>query len=533
MEDKFVKWFNTTGPCVPDKHYMLPVLPRLPGVDEMIDKESYFILHAPRQSGKTTFIKALTDKINKDGQRYALNCSLANLRNVTDKNEALTLIVSQLNESMLSSKLEIFKQKADTYDSLPGMTAPDRKVKRLLNHLCQDLDKPLLVFFDEADLLIGPGLLTFLAQIRDGFNNRDNETNKFPSSLALIGTRNIRDYLASENPDSLGQHLASPFNIVAERMTLANFTEREIGTLYRQRTLATGQVFEDSAIAKAWRWTEGQPWLVNALAKEVVTKQLNNDYSVTITKDHVDKAAEILIQGRDTHIDSLLERLKDPRVIKVMDGVFSGSISKVPYRRDDRQYCIDLGLVNEQENGALKPANQIYQEVISRVITDEVQHILNINLERQKWSDGKTLFISELLKEIQQFFRHNSDSFPLRNKDLTANKYDEATFSFMLLAYFQFAFNGSALIHRQFAEGRGSVDLSVLYHGKEYLVEAKLKENTTLPKSLNQIAGYLDKAGESEGWIVIFDRSQKKSWDEKIYWETQDYNGKTIHVVGC
>jgi ABC-type multidrug transport system ATPase subunit len=46
---------------------MLPVLPRLPGVDAMIDSENYFILHAPRQSGKTTFIRALTDKVNKEG----------------------------------------------------------------------------------------------------------------------------------------------------------------------------------------------------------------------------------------------------------------------------------------------------------------------------------------------------------------------------------------------------------------------------------------------------------------------------------
>ena len=231
MEAKFNKWFNTTGQCVSEKHYMLQVLPRLPGVDEMIDMENYFILHAPRQSGKTTYIKALADKINKDGQRYALNCSLATLRGITDKSEALSVIISLLNWSIETSSVDVIRQKAYSYDSLPGMSAPEIKVRKILNRLFLDLDKPLVVFFDEADLLTGPGLLSFLAQIRDGFNDRGNSTCKFPSSLALVGMRNIRDYLASDHPESAGQHLASPFNIVAERMTLANFTQKEIGQL--------------------------------------------------------------------------------------------------------------------------------------------------------------------------------------------------------------------------------------------------------------------------------------------------------------
>jgi predicted nucleic acid-binding OB-fold protein len=147
MEDKFVKWFNTTGPCVPEKHYMLPVLPRLPGVEEMIDKENYFILHAPRQSGKTTFIHALTDKINKDGQRYALNCSLATLRDINDRHEALTTIVSRINIAIKASHVDQIRQKAYSYDSLPGMSASDSKVQIILHELCQELDKPLVVFF--------------------------------------------------------------------------------------------------------------------------------------------------------------------------------------------------------------------------------------------------------------------------------------------------------------------------------------------------------------------------------------------------
>ncbi|MDR1052111.1 MAG: ATP-binding protein, partial [Deltaproteobacteria bacterium] len=62
MTLKPIKIFNTAGPCNILEHYMLPVLPRLPDVSEMIEAKEYFILHAPRQSGKTTYLRFLTDK---------------------------------------------------------------------------------------------------------------------------------------------------------------------------------------------------------------------------------------------------------------------------------------------------------------------------------------------------------------------------------------------------------------------------------------------------------------------------------------
>ncbi|MDR1080453.1 MAG: hypothetical protein LBQ79_05735, partial [Deltaproteobacteria bacterium] len=48
------KFFNTEGVCRPEEHYMIPALPRLPDVSDLIEKKRYFVIHAPRQSGKTT-----------------------------------------------------------------------------------------------------------------------------------------------------------------------------------------------------------------------------------------------------------------------------------------------------------------------------------------------------------------------------------------------------------------------------------------------------------------------------------------------
>ncbi|MDR3154538.1 MAG: AAA family ATPase [Deltaproteobacteria bacterium] len=526
------KHFNTTGPCVPDKHYMLPVLPRLPQVADMIEGEFYFILHAPRQSGKTTFLDNLTDTINNSGNMYALYCSLASLRPVKDRAEAIITIASEINEAMRTSNVGIIRQKAFQYDSLPGMAAPNLKVKIMLNRLCQELDRDLAVFFDEADLLTGPGLLTFLAQIRDGFNSRHKPGNKFPRSLALVGMRDIRDYIASEHPESSGEHLASPFNIIKKTLTLANFDADEIKSLYRQHTEATGQIFEGSAVARAWFWSEGQPWLVNTLADTVIVDELRNDFTVNVTGDHIDQAAEILIKRRDTHIDSLLARLKEPRVKNIMESVLAGTMANVSPDNDDSRFCRDLGLLSLTEEKLLRPSNPIYKEVIIRTLTDQIGKFIPVT-PYKIWTDGKNLMLSDLLKEFQIFWRKNMDARAKRLSLLKIIQYDEANHVIILFSFLQRALNSGAIINHEYAEGRGAVDLCALYNGREYLVEVKLEDAEPLEESLDQLSRYLETAGEKEGWLVIFNKNQKKQLNDKFYIKIQQFKGKTIHIFGC
>ncbi|MDR1872585.1 MAG: AAA-like domain-containing protein [Deltaproteobacteria bacterium] len=569
MSQLAIKKFNTAGPCVPSKHYMLPVLSRVTNVDDMIEGEFYFILHAPRQSGKTTYLQFLTNKINAEKRMYAFACSVANLKTITDRDVAMNELAGQINRALKISGVKKLKDLAFSDDAIP-QSVSTVKISNFLNYLSVNLDKDLVVFFDEADCLEPSPLITFLAQIRDGYNDRDRgPDSKFPKSLALVGLRDIRDRLIHVRPDEASKGLASPFNIKKKALTLPNFKEEEIASLYRQHTDASGQIFEDFAVTRAWRWTKGQPWLVNALAYEAVVEILKNDYSKTITGSHIDEAAEILIKRRDAHIDSLLERLKEPRVIRVMDSVFAGTLGKVVKNDDDKKYCQDLGLVTLDEEGKLRPANAIYSEVMPRLLTDQIQSALDDDIAKIKWNDGQKIFMSNLLKEFQNFWRKNAFTFLLRinNTDLhtqaviknkleslplayeisatdslsfigrvkeaIALQYDEAAYSLLLFAFLQKVLNGGASVHCQFAQGRGSVDLGVIFKGHEYLVECKLLGRKPLEISLERLKKYLIASGEKEGWLVIFDRDRNKNWKEKITWKTTKFKSFTIHIVGC
>ena len=93
------KFFNIAGPCVPGKHYMLDAMRGI-GDDLMnlIEGEQYFLIHAARQSGKTTLLQALTRQLNTAGKHYALYCSLEALGEVSEPNEGIPLIVKKIGE---------------------------------------------------------------------------------------------------------------------------------------------------------------------------------------------------------------------------------------------------------------------------------------------------------------------------------------------------------------------------------------------------------------------------------------------------
>jgi hypothetical protein len=247
------KEFNIEGPCDPKRHYMIPALERQTEVLQRIKSKRYFILHAPRQSGKTTFLDAIINKINKEGQYYALYCSLNSLTDIKDKETMAEGVVE-----LLRSASEEVKNIADAWPSTKKWL-PNIYVRKVLSDLCATLDKPLVLFFDETDSLTGDPLITFLTQLRDGFNRRTKIP--FPSSIALVGMSQIRDYITNFSSEKESLNSPSPFNI-ASALTLNNFTRDEIGLLYAQHTKAPGQVFEPDSVERAWYWTCGQPWLL-------------------------------------------------------------------------------------------------------------------------------------------------------------------------------------------------------------------------------------------------------------------------------
>ncbi|MDR0395252.1 MAG: AAA-like domain-containing protein, partial [Tannerella sp.] len=360
-----MKEFNTAGPCNNAEHYMIDASTRLQGVEQLIDSKKYFVIHAARQSGKTTYLQDLTQRLNASGKYYALYHSMEGVQGIVEAKIGIPETVRNLKnkiEEMDIPHCAEFAKNAD-YENFTGV------LKTSLTRFCKLLDKPLVILFDEADCLSEGTLISFLRQLRDGYNERS--VTPFVHSVALVGMRNIRDYKARVRPDSEALGSASPFNIITKALTIRNFTKEEIIRLYQQHTDETGQLFEDDAIELVWEQTQGQPWVVNAVAREVIVEILQSDYTKPVTAERVHQAIQNIILDRPTHIDSLLERLKEERVRKVIEPMITGK-RFVDMESDDFLYTKDLGLIRI-ENWQIKPANPIYAEVIIRKLSSPVQ----------------------------------------------------------------------------------------------------------------------------------------------------------------
>jgi type II secretory pathway predicted ATPase ExeA len=502
---------------------MVEASTRLKDVKQLIDTEQYFVIHAARQSGKTTYLHDLTKRLNAEGNYYVLYCSLESAQNVVEPEKGIPAIFDCIVLSLQKLSIPFVYNERYEHDK---QNRPLVLLTLFLMDLVKSLDKPLVILFDEADCLSEGTLISFLRQLRNGYNDRS--ITPFVHSVVLVGMRNIRDFKARIRPDSESLGSTSPFNIVNKAFTLKNFTQEEITQLYRQHTDETGQIFEENATELVWEQTQGQPWLVNAIANEIIVEILQSDYTKPVTTELVNEAIQNIIINRPTHIDSLLERLNENRVRRVIEPMILGN-SIINKESDDFLYTRDLGLIREV-NSLIEPANPIYAEVIIRKLSSNTQHVLQepkypYQIPRYL-TDGR-IDMDYLLRDFQQFWRENSEIW------IERYEYKEAAPHLVLMAFLQRVINGGGQIIREMAAGTGRLDLCLLYEDKKYPIELKIRYGDKyLDEGLKQTAHYMDIHNCTEGWLVVFDRRTNINWDDKIYTKKESSDGKTITIVG-
>lgn len=514
--------FNTAGPNRPELHYTLDPEARLPMLRRLIENQEYFVLHAPRQTGKTTTLDTIACRLTEEGLYTALSFSIERSRpfkhDVAAANRAVVDALQSTADSVLP---ETLRPPRELFDK--NVFEPASALFDVLNKWAQRSSRPLVIFIDEIDTLEEEALISLLHQLRDGFKLRPKS---FPQSIVLFGMRDVREYRARIRPERDSMGTSSPFNVKAESLTLKNFTHNEVRALYLQHTAEAGQVWQEEAVARAYELTLGQPWLVNALARQVVEHEAAEHY-ITITRAHVDAAKEALILRRDTHLDSLAERLHEPRVRRVIEPVLTGSFFGAEVYNDDLLYVADLGLVTPPP-AQIMIANPIYAEVIPRALSFVMQSGLAVQSQWYILPDGR-LDIFKLLTEFQQFFRRNSEAW------LRGHEYKEAGPHLLLYAWLQRIINSGGHVQRESAIGNSRADLLLewpvtsdtsLRHWpiapqvkvQREVLEVKLYYDAeTEPEGLQQLGGYLSRLGLHSGHLLIFDRRPEKSWDEKIY----------------
>ena len=504
-------------------------------------KKSIFVLHAPRQTGKTTCMLALMDHLNKQGQYKSLYCNVEAAQAAReDVAQAMNDILNEMSRKANHYLGDGFFEKEKHRFLAPG--GYGTALVMSLGAWAEASDKPLVVIFDEVDCLVGDTLISFLRQIRSGYTERPSS---FPQSIILCGIRDVRDYRIHSSAQKEIITGGSAFNIKAKSLRLGDFIETEVHFLLEQHTHDTGQPFTSEAKACVWRLTEGQPWLVNALAYECCFEiKEGRDRSRPIEKDMVDKAKENLISRRETHLDQLADKLQEARVQRVISPMLQGQDLNV--RLDDIQYVGDLGLIRRTKQGPVI-ANPIFAEVIPRELTVAEQMNLEARYD-QAWyiAENGCLDVQKLLSAFQAFFREHSEHWVERFQ------YKEAGPQLLMQAFLQRVVNSGGRIEREYGLGRMRTDLLLLWPLKpavpgqpswtrwqgpvqKVVIELKILYKTlegTIADGLKQTWEYMDRCGALDGHLVVFDRRPDVTWKEKVFQRKERFQGEEIGVWG-
>jgi hypothetical protein len=510
------RFFNVTGLCNPEKHYMVDPLRGLnETILELIQNEYYFTIHAPRQTGKTTLLRSLSNELNLSQKYVAVHFSLetAGFRSNT---------VEKANKAIIESLQSAACEQVDSINQPPNPSGYEPSINVFKNYLtdwARISTLPIILLIDEIDSLYDDVLISVLRQLRDGFQFRPEA---FPSSVALVGLRDVREYKEKvrENDRSIGS--GSPFNIKAESLTISNFSHIQIAGLLQQYTDDGGQVFDAEVVDLIDLLTGGQPWLVNALAREVTDRVLGRDTTKPVTLEIVNQAKENLILRRDTHLDSLIDKLHNPRVRPIVDAILSGADLQYNEFNDDLRYVLDLGIViKDIKKDGIKFSNQIYNEIIPRVLNSNLQDLMIPKVDPQWYikSNGH-LDMDALLHEFQDFYREHSESW------LDKFSFHESGKQLLLMAFLQRIVNGGGSIAREMAVGRGRTDLTIEFNGDRFVLELKIKRsNTNMERAYKQLFHYLDQLNLQHGYLVIFElkSSDIVSWEERIKWTDIEY----------
>jgi hypothetical protein len=498
--------FNTTGPCRQEIHYTLPSTPRLPNLQRLIAQQNYFVIHAPRQTGKSTAMMALAQQLTNSGQFTAILVS-------AEVGAAFSQDIGGAELAMLAAWRQTAQNRLppDLQPTPWPEAPPGQRIHSALRTWAQSSPRPLVLFIDEIDALRNAALISVLRQLRDGFSDRPHY---FPQSIGLIGLRDVRDYKVRDDSEQSAPHnlqplnTSSPFNIKVRSFTLRNFTPEEVAELYAMHTADTGQAFTPAALKQAFHLTQGQPWLVNALAQEIIETQILPDLPTStlpiippITPDQIELAKETLIRRQDTHLDSLVDRLREPRVRQILEPMLAGAeLGDIP--NDDIQFLLDLGLCVLAPDRGLAIANPIYREIVPRILTltpsASMPHIT------PSWlTSTGSLDLDALRQAFMDFWLQHGE--PLLN----STAYHEIAPHLVLMAFLHRVINGGGTLDREYAIGSDRMDLCLRYGPTTLAIEIKVQRSdrkNQLTRGLTQIDSYLARLGLNSGWLVIFDR---------------------------
>jgi AAA-like domain len=472
-----MRYFNTSGPNIPDKHYTLPRLSLIEEGAEKIRDERYFTIWAPRQTGKSTYFRLLAEYLEKEGYKVAY-VNFENFRN-----------------AKISAFLNNFHFNLSTFW---GIDFTPFDLEDTFTEITKINDRKLVLIIDEVEGINPSFFGAFLHGIRNAYHSRTSHGLK---SVVLVGVSNIVGVV---------QDNASPFNI-ADNLNVPYFTNDETLELLAQHETETGQLFDPSVKTKISEITANQPGLVNGFARQLVENYPTNP---TITYENYLQVEDwYLTEAIDKNISNIINKAQQHRPF-VERLLFTEEKIKFQINREVVKVLYTNGVIKKDPEGYITFWVPLYKKCLYSTFypymngegnrirgdVDSDSFILpSGHLDIDKIIENYKVYA--LRRGFRYFREKDADGSYISLKE-AALMYSFDTYINALVALV----GGKTYIEPTVALGRS--DMIINHKGQEYVVETKVYSDTVqFADGKTQLAYYIKGLNLTTGIYLVFVRS--------------------------
>ena len=509
-----MKEFNTTGLCIPEKHYMCDVTQKFNRCKLLINKGKYFAINFPRQYGKTTMQYLLTKEFQKKEDYLVLSISF----------EGIGDTVFQSEEKLSSAVLELFAEILEfTFPEISQYIENEsqniftfKSFGRFISKWISSVGKKVILIIDEIDKASNNQVfLSFLAMFRNRYLQAKITPYSIFHSIILLGVHDVKSLKLKLRPED-EKKLNSPWNISENLNIEFTFSIKEIEPMIKDYAAEHNFEMDISGISKKIHYyTNGNPFLISQMCK-IIDEIFMPDEKRAWTIDDIEQSYFHLINGAYTttnfdDVDKNLENNKDlynlVHNIVIQGNSYSFYLGD-PVIAKGKTY----GILLPNSNGRCDISNKIYEfRIIDYMLSKQKTNESSLNLyHTSKFIENGELNILLILQRFQLFLKEHNSS-----KD---NKFLEKNGRLLLMSFLRPIINGKGFLFKEnvTAEDR-KMDLVITFNNKRYVIELKIWYGEKyLSDGIQQLCDYLDSYSLDTGFILIYNFNKNKKYETKV-----------------
>lgn len=512
-----MRTFNTTGVCIPDRHYMVDLGSRMEQMKAMVDSGKYFTVNRARQYGKTTTLTALAHYLKNDYAVLSLDFQGIGDAGFQSEEKFVKAFCRQLRKKAEKAGMPgKITDEIDEYIRRREDQAALDELFMTLSAWCESSAKPVVMFIDEVDTAANNQVfLDFLAQLRLQYIERERDSNyQTFQSVILAGVTDVKNLKWKLHPES-AHKFNSPWNIAADFKIDMSLTADGIAGMLAEYELDHHTGMNVSVAAREIHdYTEGYPFLVSRICQlmdgEFTTGQSSSVVSVWGPGGVAEATGSILME-KNTLFESLMGKVHDlPELDQMLQRIlFSGEM--IPYNPDD-------AVIDEAEMyGFVKNADG-FVKVSNRIFEMRLYNFFMKSYEAwcaslcRAGTEGRSRFVKNGCLDMEGILKWYAASF----HDIYGDRYeafDEAEGRRRFLLFLKPLINGTGNYYIE-AETRSHerMDLVIDYLGERFVIELKIWRGSAYhQRGERQLAGYLDSYHLDQGYLLSYNFNRNKN----------------------